>query len=354
MRSALHDASSLHDGDGVRPLHRAEPVRDDERRPPRISASSARCVSASLAASSADVASSRINTGASFSTARAMATRARRCPPLRRPPPAPASGAYPSARDSTNACAFAAFAARTTSGRVGDAPDAPDPPSRRREYSSPPLLFALSLRLVSPDGPPDPPLLLLPYAMFFFDGSREEGRGLLDERDRVEPLGGVAHVLGAAVPHRHAALGGFVESAQELRDGGLPRAARADGRERLPARNRQRAVAKDEVVRAGRATRATRSRPARPPPSLESNARTASRGRSRRRSRNLVVPNPRPKKRPKKRPCRRRYRVRSSAAGASSSRATSRSLLTAPTAAPRPAPGSCTAPARASAPSRRP
>ena len=127
MRSALHDASSLHDGDGVRPLHRAEPVRDDERRPPRASAPRARAASPPRSPRRAPTSPRRESTPARPSAPRARWRRAAAARRLNRPPPAPTSVAYPSARDSTNACAFAAFgrAMRTSEGVGGCIADEP-------------------------------------------------------------------------------------------------------------------------------------------------------------------------------------------------------------------------------------
>jgi hypothetical protein len=84
---------------------------------PAISRSSASSTSPSVSTSSALVGSSRIRIGASFSSARAMATRCR-SPPESVAPRSPITVSYPCASRLMNSCALAACAAASTSCRV--------------------------------------------------------------------------------------------------------------------------------------------------------------------------------------------------------------------------------------------
>mmetsp|Transcript_3565 Transcript_3565/g.12783 ORF Transcript_3565/g.12783 Transcript_3565/m.12783 type:complete len:164 (+) Transcript_3565:161-652(+) len=86
---------------------------------PGPSPESAFCTSRSEVESSADVASSRINTGASLRSARAMAT-LWRCPPERSAPPGPSGVSNFSGRSSANPLTLAASAAACTSADVAD------------------------------------------------------------------------------------------------------------------------------------------------------------------------------------------------------------------------------------------
>ena len=80
VSALLDDPAVIHHQQPVRALHRAQPVRDDECRPPDQQPASASSISRSLSLSRLLVASSRMSTAGSLRMARAIATRCR-CPP---------------------------------------------------------------------------------------------------------------------------------------------------------------------------------------------------------------------------------------------------------------------------------
>ena len=84
---------------------------------PTISLSSPACTARSALVSRAEVASSRMSSGASFSIARATATRWR-CPPDRRRPRSPMTVSYPSVNFMMKSWALARLATSTTSSSV--------------------------------------------------------------------------------------------------------------------------------------------------------------------------------------------------------------------------------------------
>mmetsp|Transcript_17390 Transcript_17390/g.43733 ORF Transcript_17390/g.43733 Transcript_17390/m.43733 type:complete len:132 (-) Transcript_17390:1344-1739(-) len=84
---------------------------------PTMMWSSASCTTRSLAASSADVASSSSRMRGALTTARAIATRCF-CPPLSCTPRSPTCVLYPSGRAAMKSCALAARAAASTSSRL--------------------------------------------------------------------------------------------------------------------------------------------------------------------------------------------------------------------------------------------
>ena len=212
MRALGDDPALLEHDDPVGPLHRREPVRDDQRRPPlgepldRLPAPPAR--SRRRARSSPRRAAG---------PARRAGSRGRwRCAASARPTASPRARRHrcrsPRAAASMKSCAAAARAAASTSASVASG---------------------------------------RPKRMFSRARRREDHRVLRHQR-QLSPQVGARHVAQVDAVQRHPPRVGIEEPHQELEDRGLARARRPDQRHRL-ARARSAASVASSAAVSGRA-----------------------------------------------------------------------------------------------------